>query len=223
MFSFQEWKLRMYIVALLAGVLASLDARAVPPAPALPPVLLVHGMSSTGRDMERLARHLRSLGREVHVPTLTPNRGQAPLDDLARQLAQYAAREFHGRHFDIVGFSMGGLVARYYLQRLGGLDSVNHFVTLAAPHHGTRMARLGKLPGWVQMRPGSEFLGDLASDADSLRRVKFTSIYTPLDTIIVPARSSEMPQARNIRIWAAMHPSLILEKRCIRTVADALR
>ena len=93
----------------------------------------------------------------------------------------------------------------------------------AAPPHGTQMARLGGLPGWLQMRPGSEFLRDLARDADVLRTIPFTSFYTPLDAIIVPARSSEMPQARNVRIWAALHPSFILERRCIRAVAAALR
>jgi triacylglycerol lipase len=145
----------MYLVALLASSLARLDAAPIAPDPARPPVLLVHGIFSTGRDMERLARHLRSQGREVHVPTLTPNGGQAALEELARQLADYAAREFNGRRFDLVGFSMGGLVSRYYLQRLGGANHVNCFVSLAAPHHGTQMARLGSLPGWVQMRPGS--------------------------------------------------------------------
>jgi len=183
----------------------------------------IHGTFSNGHDMARLARHLRSQGREVHVPALTPNRGQAPLEDLARQIEAYAARELHGRRFDLVGFSMGGLVSRYYLQRLGGLDHVGRFVTIATPHQGTNMARLAKLPGWVQMRPGSEFLRDLARDADSRRAANFTSFYTPLDAVIVPARSSVVPQAHNIRIWAAIHPSLILEKRCIRAVADALK
>jgi len=74
----------------------------------------------------------------------------------------------------------------------------------------------------VQMRPGSDFLRDLARDADALQAIPFTSFYTPLDAVIVPARSSEMPQARNVRIWAAMHPSFILERRCIRAVAAAL-
>jgi triacylglycerol lipase len=117
---------------------------------------------------------------------------------------------------------MGGLVARHYLQRLGGIGKVNRFITMATPHNGTHLARLGSLPGWVQMRPGSDFLRDLASDADVLRGVGFTSFYTPLDAVIVPATSSVMPQARNIRMWAATHPSFILERRCIRAVAAAL-
>jgi triacylglycerol lipase len=213
----------MRLVSFLARTLARLDAPAVAPDPALAPVVLVHGIFSCGDDMERLARHLRSQAREVFQPTLTPNGGHAPIDELATQFAEFVTQKIAGRRFDLVGFSMGGLISRYYLQRLGGMERVAKFVTMATPHHGTHMARLGGLPGWVQMRPGSEFLRALAADADVLRAVPFTSFYTPLDAVIVPARSSEIPQARNIRMWAAMHPSFILERRCIRAVAAALR
>ena len=96
-------------------------------------------------------------------------------------------------------------------------------MTLATPHHGTIAARLNRQPGVRQMLPESEFLRELARDAEQLRGVKFTSFYTPLDLMILPARSSVMPQARNHRIWAALHPSLILEKRCLRAVAKALQ
>ena len=212
----------MRLVAFIARTLARLDPPAVAPDPALPPVVLVHGIFSSGDDMERLARHLRSQAREVFQPTLTPNGGHAPIEDLARQLTQFIGEKISLRRFDLIGFSMGGLISRFYLQRLGGLAKVNRFITMATPHHGTHMARLGSLPGWVQMRPGSAFLRDLASDADVLRAVAFTSLYTPLDAIIVPARSSEMSQAQNVRVWAAMHPSFILERRYIRAVAAAL-
>ncbi|MEO6740420.1 MAG: alpha/beta fold hydrolase [Chthoniobacteraceae bacterium] len=213
----------MRLVAFIAKTLARLDPPAIARDPTLPPVVLVHGIFSSGDDMERLARHLRSQAREVFQPTLTPNGGHAPIEDLARQLADFVSEKVGARRFDLIGFSMGGLISRYYLQRLGGIAQITRFISIATPHHGTHMARLGGLPGWLQMRPGSEFLRDLASDADVLRAVPFTSFYTPLDTIIVPARSSEMPQARNIRIWAAMHPSFILQRRCIRAVASALR
>ena len=214
--------LRMNLVAWLAAALAHFDAPAAVPDPARVPVILVHGILSSGDDMARLAKHLRAEGRVVFTPTLTPAGGAAKLEDLAAQLAAFAEREIPGGKFDLVGFSMGGLVSRYYVQRLGGVERVGHLVTLAAPHHGTRLAHLRRAPGCVQMRPGSAFLRDLASDADTLRRVKFTSFYTPLDAIIIPARSSEMPQAHNVRMWAAIHPSFILEKRCLRAVAAAL-
>ena len=212
----------MQIIAWLAAALAHLDPVPAPPDAAKAPVILVHGIASTGADMTRLARHLRALGREVHTPTLMPGGGAARLEDLAAQLAACAEREVPGRRFDLVGFSMGGLVSRYYVQRLGGDGRVGHFVTLATPHHGTLTAALSRKPGVVQMRRGSDFLRDLARGADKLRGVNFTSIHTPLDAVIVPPRSSDMPQARNVRVWAALHPSLILERRCLRAVSSAL-
>lgn len=216
----------MKIVALLGWALSALDGSARSKAPVVAernPVILVHGIYSSSDDMQRMAQLLRTEGWEVHTPTLTPAGGQLPLEELAVQLSAFIHRKVGGRKFDLVGFSMGGLVSRYWVQRMGGLERVERFITLASPHQGTRMAELMRSPGARQMRQGSEFLQDLASDAEVLRSLKFTSIYTPLDTIIVPARSSEMPQARNIRLWAAMHPSLILEARCARMVADALR
>ncbi len=172
--------------------------------------------------MVRMAQYLRREGWEVFTPDMTPADGRVTLDYLSSQLAAYIDQHAAGRRFDLVGYSMGGLITRYYMQRLGGLQRVDRFVTIAAPHHGTCLANLRFGLGGRQMRPGSDFLRDLDRDSDRLGQVQFTSFYTPLDLIIVPARSSEMREASNVRLWAACHPSLILEKRCIRAVAKAL-
>lgn len=173
--------------------------------------------------MARLANHLRKEGRAVFTPALVPANGEATLESLAEQLAAFANREVPSGKFDLVGFSMGGLVSRYYVQRLGGIDRVNRFLTLATPHNGTVMARLFQGAGHQQMRPGSPFLRDLDRDCEMLRSVGFKSLYTPLDTIIVPAKSSEQFAAENIKVWGVMHPSFVLEKRCIKVVADCLK
>ena len=213
----------MQIVALLSSALALLDPAPAPPNPALPPVILVHGIHSDSRDMTRMARHFRAEGREVFTPDLSPNGGEATIEELGRQLADYAAKHVRrGRKFDLVGFSMGGLVSRYYVQRLGGAERVGHLVTIAAPHHGTVLARLHPGAGAAEMRRDSAFLRELARDDATLTRVKFTSFYTPLDLVVFPASSSAMPQARNVRVWASLHPSLILERRCLRAVSGAL-
>ncbi len=169
-----------------------------------------------------LAHYLRREGWEVHTLNLKPNWGQKGLEPLAAQIDAYAREQFGTRRFDLVGFSMGGLVSRYYVQRLGGLDRVDHLVTLSAPHNGSMLANLIPNQGCREMRPGSPFLRDLASDADKLDAVKFTSFYTPFDLVIVPPRSSEMPQARNVRMMVMAHPFMVLDRRCLRAVADAL-
>ena len=214
----------MQAIALLSSALAFFDAAPAPVNPDLNAVVLVHGIHSDSRDMTRMARAFRAEGREVFTPDLVPNGGQATIEELGSQLAEYAATHIrHGRKFDLVGFSMGGLVSRYYVQRLGGAAHVAHLVTIAAPHHGTIFASLHPGAGAAEMRRGSSFLRDLAKDDAALARVKFTTFHTPLDLVVVPARSAEMPQARNVRVWASLHPSLILEKRCIRSVAAALK
>jgi triacylglycerol lipase len=196
-----------------------------PPPSAVPdrnPVLLIHGIADSERNMQWLARYLRGAGWEVHTMNLKPNWGQAGLEPLAAQIDTYARGQFGARKFDLVGFSMGGLVSRYYVQRLGGWERVEHFVTLSAPHQGTVMAHLIPNLGCRQMRPGSPFLRDLARDTSQLDRVKFTSLYTPFDVVIVPARNSTMPQAQNVRVPVAMHPLMVLDARCKRAVAEAL-
>ncbi len=213
----------MRLISSLVKTLAQFDPPPVAPDPALPPVVLLHGMFSCGDDMERFARHLRSQAREVFQPTLTPIDGFATIEQLAQRLAEFVGGNLGARKFELIGFSMGGLIAQYWLQRLGGLGKVTRFITMGTPHHGTITAWISRRPGWMQMRRDSEFLRDLARDGDALRAIPFTSFYTPLDLIILPARSSEMPQARNVRVWGWLHPSFILEMRCIRAVAAALR
>ena len=212
----------MQLVAWIAGALSHFDAPPAQIAPGLPPIILVHGIHSDANCMKRMAKYLRAQGRVVHSPTLRPSTGMVPLETLAEQLAGYANQHVPNGKFDLVAFSMGGLVSRFYVQRLGGARRVNHFITMATPHQGTRLAWLHPGSGAKQMRPESAFLRDLAADAEMLRKVKFTSFYTPLDTVVVPARSSAMPQARNMQMWATIHPSFLLEKRCLRAVARVL-
>jgi triacylglycerol lipase len=216
----------MILSAWLGAALSFLDGTArapQEPAPDRNPVLLIHGIADDERTMNRMATYLRANGWEVHTLSLKPNWGQAGLAPLAGQIDTYASAHLSRRKFDLVGFSMGGLVSRYYVQRLGGVRRIERFITLAAPHHGTALAHLIPNRGCREMRPDSAFLRDLARDADKLRRVKFTSFYTSLDLVILPAKSSAMPQARNVKLPVGSHPGMVLEKRSLRAVAGALR
>ena len=187
------------------------------------PVLLIHGIKDDARKMEPMARYLRAQGWEVQTMSLRPSWGQKGLDVLAGQVAEFVAENYApGEKIDLVAFSMGGLVTRYYLQRLGGIGRVQRYVTISAPHNGTLLAYLLPNAGCRQMRFGSAFLRDLASDADRLAELDFTSFWTPLDTIIVPARSSIMPQARNERMVIAAHPLMVWQQSAHRAVAGAL-
>ncbi len=213
----------MKLVAWIAGALARWDGIAPVPPPDARPVVLVHGIHSSAGDMARLANYLRSEGRPVFMPTLQGANGRVSLEELAAQLAQFVEKEVPGGKFDLVGFSMGGLVSRYYVQRLGGMERVERFVTMATPHNGTVTARWFGGIGHEQMRPGSSFLADLDRDAGTLRKVHFMSLYTPLDMVIIPPSSSAQSAAKNVKVWGMMHPSFVLERRCMKAVKETLQ
>jgi triacylglycerol lipase len=187
------------------------------------PVLLVHGIWKTHTTFRRMARYLTERGFTVHGIDLTPNDGRAGIDELAAQLAAFIDATFPaGAPIDLVGFSMGGLVSRYYVQRLGGLARVRRFITISAPHHGTRWAYLRKLPGYLQMRPESDLLNDLNGDLVSLMKLDFTSIWTPLDLMITPAVSSRLGVGEEALVAAPLHALMLEDPRTFRAVAAAL-
>lgn len=187
------------------------------------PVVLVHGIWDTAAVFDRMAARLSSEGWSVYPVSLQPNDGSAPLEALADQLRRFIdAKLGTATRLDIVGFSMGGMVARYYAQRLGGLDRLLHLVTISTPHHGSGTAFLRSLPGVLELRPGSPFLDDLASDEGRLAQVSFTSIWSPFDMMIAPASSSRMPVGREVAIPVLWHAWMLNDDRTLEAVVEAL-
>jgi triacylglycerol lipase len=189
----------------------------------LPPVVIVHGIYRDHRLMRRLRDAFLRAGRRVFTPDLKPNNGSASINELAAQFGEFLEHQLvPGERCDVIGHSLGGMVARTYIQRHGGSVRVRRLVTLASPHHGTLMAWLR--PGRVmcELRPGSAFLRDLASDVQQLATVQVTSYWTPFDAIIVPARSSELPIGRNLRVNLLHHQALVTNPRLARELVKLL-
>jgi triacylglycerol lipase len=202
-------------------------AQAQPVGPLAPadrhPVLLVHGFWGSGAVFGRMTRYLAARGLDAHAIDLVPNDGAAELAKLGEQIAAHVDATLPaGAPLDLVGFSMGGVVSRYYVQRLGGARRVRRLVTISAPHHGTATAFLSRAPGGREMRPGSAFLADLNGDLASLEGVDVTSIWTPLDLMIVPPESSSLPVGREVLVAAPLHRLMLHDPRALRAVAEAL-
>lgn len=212
----------MKLVAIIANLLCHNDPAPVEVNPSLPPVLLVHGIHCDALYMARLERFLRASGRRVVTPSLKPCHGSARLEELAAQLKEVADRELPGQRFDIVSHSMGGLISRYYVQKLGGDARARRLITMATPNHGTILARLHPGQGARQMQPGSAFLEALNADDEVWQRVPLINFYTPCDLVIIPFTSSRMKAGRNIRTWALTHPSYMLSMKQFRALRRVL-
>ncbi|MBE9095844.1 triacylglycerol lipase [Tychonema sp. LEGE 07203] len=187
------------------------------------PVLLVHGMRDTKLIFSTMSARLTELGWCVHSLNLTPSDGSLGLELLAQQVAGYVCATFAPEQpIDIVGFSMGGIVSRYYIQRLGGINRVQRFIAISSPHNGTWAAYTNGGKGCVQMRPGSAFLKDLNRDAALLEKLNFTSIWTDWDFVILPAASSQMSAAKEVKLSVFTHAMMVRHSSSLKSVAEAL-
>ncbi|MBW4676918.1 MAG: triacylglycerol lipase [Desmonostoc geniculatum HA4340-LM1] len=187
------------------------------------PVLLIHGISDTEIVFQKMRVYLIQQGWSVHTVNLVPNNGDLGLDELAEQIADYVTTNFPPEQpLDLIGFSMGGIVSRYYVQRLGGIKQVQRFITISSPHNGTVLAYASLRPGCVQMRPNSVFLQDLNSDVDMLKQLNFTSIWTPYDLMIVPAKSSQMLVGKEMVLPVVLHSWMLTNSKTLAVVSQIL-
>jgi len=183
-----------------------------------PPVILVPGIGDNERKLRVFVPWLEKAGRTAVAIAPQPSDGTAPIEALADLLAAGIDKAIgQESQIDLFGFSMGGIVCRYYLQRLGGLARTRRFVTLASPHRGTWMAlRYPTRPAPRQMRHHSAFLENLNAELHLLEQVDFTSMWTPLDLTILPASNSALPVGRSVRVLSPFHSTLLYDTGVLR-------
>lgn len=191
------------------------------------PVVLVPGYQDNRKKMVPLAAYLSARGFDTLPLSPQPSDGSAGIDELASKLAeQIDAALGADRPFNLFGFSMGGLIGRYYLQRLGGVRRVTRFVTLATPHLGSWSAKWipsQHAPAIVQMRPGSAFLQELNDDLATLDQVPFAALWTPFDLSVTPYHHAYLPERPAQRVLSPFHGLLVYDLSVQRTVERMLR
>jgi pimeloyl-ACP methyl ester carboxylesterase len=191
------------------------------------PILLVHGLVDNRSIFAMLRRHLRQRGFD-RIWTTNYQIWTSDVRVAARRLAATvdAIRGQTGyERIHVVGHSMGGLVARYYVQRLGGDAHVHTLVTLGTPHQGTRAARL--LPRGIcrQLAPTSDIIAELAEPAPECQ-TRFVSFYSDIDALISPKQAARIEHpdlsARNVLVPGVGHMSLPIDRRISREIASTL-
>lgn len=186
-------------------------------------VVLVHGIFEKGTAFRMLRKRLEARRIECFVPMLRPSDGRGGLDKLAEGLKRDIDARYGGdQPISIIAFSMGGLVSRHYLQQLGGAGRCETFITISSPHHGTTAAWCYPSAGARQMRPGSDFLRNLADTENTLDAIPITSFRTPLDLIILPADSSVWDRAENISHPVALHPLMLTSRRVLDDIESRI-
>ncbi|MEU4929407.1 alpha/beta fold hydrolase [Streptomyces yokosukanensis] len=204
------------------------DGTAQLPVRSGPPVVLLHGFIDNRSVFVLLRRNLAQHGGQRVVslnysPLTCDIRAAAEL--LGRHIEEICERTGSDR-VDIVGHSLGGLIARYYAQRLGGDLRVRTLVTLGTPHSGTSAAPLADAHPIVrQMRPGSGVIEELARPAPGCR-TRFVSFWSDLDAVMVPQETACLEHAdldaHNVRVTGIGHLALPVHPAVAAGIREAL-
>jgi triacylglycerol esterase/lipase EstA (alpha/beta hydrolase family) len=133
---------------------------------------------------------------------------------------------------DLVGWSQGGMMPRYYINDLGGAAKVNMLTALAPSNYGTtvdglttlvtNLGLLGLTTGLLsitceacdQQLQGSSFLTSL-NQAPTAPGVKYVVIETADDDVVTPYTNAFLPTAPNVQ-------NITLQNQCPQDASDHL-
>jgi len=190
------------------------------------PIVQVHGYFHNRSGFFFMSRELRAEGfRWIHGMNYNPLRSGVPeLADWFRKHVEDVMRISGAKRVHVVGHSLGGVIARWYIQELGGEKHVDHCVTIGTPHHGTMAAFLGPGPAARDMRPGSEVVQRLEKGF-AKSKVMYVNLYSDLDFLIIPSSSALLPERRNVHqdlIGDLGHTSLLVSQELIDQITSHL-
>ncbi len=193
------------------------------------PILLVHGIVDNHSIFTVMERALRRRGFRTLAAydygLLTRDVPEAA-GLLGEEIEKLVANTGYER-VHVIGHSLGGLIARYYVQRMGGDAFVHTLVTLGTPHQGTQLAyAMPVLPLVRQLRPESPVIRELAEPASGCR-TRFIAFHSDLDHLVGPSRNAMVLhpdlKAQNIAVTAVGHLSMPHNGRIAFEIAGALR
>ena len=191
----------------------------------MPPLVLVHGLWDTPRLFRHLLVALDGRRGEPLVPHLPHRLGATPLQDLAQQLAASIQQVYGHGVVDVLGFSMGGLVARAWLQDWGGHRRCRRFTVVGSPQEGTLTAQLiprSLLAGIADMKIGSDFLRRLQAGQALLDGVECRSFYCRTDLMVLPGWRAVLPRGHHQALPVWTHAQLIHHPRALVPLVQAL-
>jgi pimeloyl-ACP methyl ester carboxylesterase len=182
-------------------------------------VVFLHGLAASGGGLRPLRGWLALHGHRQQLAFDYRSRGS--LESIALRLRRELEAHVRGGRIDLVAHSMGGLVARFYLQELGGARRVDRLITLATPHRGTHAANFIPSALVRQLLPDGPFIRHLnALPAPPGLRV--TSIVAGRDLLVQPADSACCPFGEIRRFDDLGHVELLFRPRVYAAVLAAL-
>jgi pimeloyl-ACP methyl ester carboxylesterase len=223
----REWAVCTFVVLTWPFGILNVPPRRVPAVPeegeegdAPIPVVLVPGYGVNRAYFSFFQMYLRRRGWPW-VAVVNHRPFSAPVPYYAERLGLYVddvLRASGAEQVDLVGHSMGGLVAAFYVNVLGGHTRVRRLVTLGAPWKGTATWVFGARRQARDMAPDS----DVVKAVQELK-IPTTAIWSRSDAMIFPAERAKPDGGDAIELANLGHNEMLFSARVFRLVAQLLR
>ncbi|MDD5448438.1 MAG: alpha/beta hydrolase, partial [Actinomycetota bacterium] len=175
------------------------------------------GWGAPSFQTDLMARHLRARGFDS-VSVKLPWLATGDLDSSAKNLKEIVGevlKESSSKRVDMLGYSLGGLIVRVYLQKFGGYKKLRRAVFLGAPQEGiytgyaASFTKAGK-----QIKPGSDYLSELNEEGYcGCGERRCLSIYLKRDGVIVPSESARLECGYNLELeWPVFHWGVVMSR-----------
>ena len=183
------------------------------------PLILVHGLWDNPKIFDKLINSLEQPGDKIFTPSLPHKLGRKSIEEIALDLNQQILKRYGSSLLvDILGFSMGGLIARFWLQEFEGFKRTKRFFSLGSPQKGTLTAQL--VPSFLfrgisDMKLGSSLLNRLNNNEDKLKSLNCLSFYSSWDLMVFPGWQAVLPCGRSSSLPVLTHKGLLINTKSI--------
>ncbi len=174
-------------------------------------VVLIHGFICNRAFWTPYMRQLQAQGIPFVALSLEPvfasiNRYRPTVEQAVQRLNQHT-----GLAPNLVGHSMGGLVARAWIQTRADVDAFHRLITIGSPHHGTALSLFSPFANAQQMQRGHEWHQLLGARETPAIRARFTCWYSHCDNIVLPASTATLIGADNRFVPARGHVDMAFD------------
>lgn len=210
------------------GLSAAVTLAVAAPPPPHTPILFVAGWHEPTWLWGTMIGRFESAGwsGSAELFTLSYDTSQSAVASAA-EVAVEVKRilEFTGASkIDLVTHSLGALPTRYYIKNLGGEQTVEDWVSLGGPNHGTDAAyTCSEEPSCIDMEPGSTFLTELNAGSETPGPVRYATWWSPCDEVIVPNESVILQGATNTETECISHEDLMSNEKVYDQVREFLK
>ncbi len=175
-------------------------------------VVCLHGLLGDPKAWRPLRRRLDRHER-LHTVTMRHAVG-SPVRVLARQLGELLAELPSALRIHLLGHSLGGVVARYFVQKHDD-PRVVQTISLASPFAGAGAGMIGAKLGIelaAELSPGSPLLRELVMGSKRRLGLPHLSIVAEQDGVLSAPLSHALPGGEVVRVQAVGHNALLFDE-----------